>query len=363
MIELLGCRRPAWLLLVCMLLAAPNIATPQTPVPRTEADKNVVATVGPFEFHSDFWINLHHFLYQQALQGSGGGVPPNSPLETANLSPNERSAWINALKFYQQSMINHDLLSDPGMNAVDTILANAEGSDSLESTALNDGLKKVLDAAAPVYRAHWWSEHDRANRFWIAAVTPLVRSLGPELIQQLSTAYSVAWPKQPIRVDVAGYANWSGAYTFTSDRVHTIISSVNPSNQGFAALEMLFHEASHGMVSSKSGHLADLIAQESKSDGIPVPADLVHAMIFFTAGELARRDLAAVGVTNYQPYATKNNLYTRAGWTRYESALELYWLPHLDGKVPLDVATIEIVDALAVGQSPAVAHAGPVSKQ
>ncbi|MGH9431697.1 MAG: hypothetical protein ACRD3T_09155 [Terriglobia bacterium] len=336
---------------------------PQSPAGQPAAGQSGVATVGPFEFHSDFWINLHHFLYQQALQGSPESLRPNGPLAAGKLSPSEQSVWDNALTFYRQSMVEHDLLVDPGMNAIDSVLADAEGSDSLDSTGLNDELKKVLDDAAPVYRAHWWSGHDRANRFWITTATPLVRGLGPTLREQLTTAYNVPWPKLPIRVDVAVYANWAGGYTFTGDRVHTIISSVDPSYQGFAALEMLFHEASHGMVSAESGQLADLIAQESKSDAIPVPPDLVHAMIFFTAGEFARRDLASVGVTHYQPYAMKNGLYPRAGWTRYESALELYWMPHLDGKTPLDVATIEVIDALAVGQSAAVAHPEPATKK
>ncbi|MGH9454264.1 MAG: hypothetical protein ACRD2O_09890, partial [Terriglobia bacterium] len=301
-------------------------------------------------------------LYQQALQNSPESFNPNGSLEAGKLSASEQSAWNNVLTFYRQSMIEHDLLSDPGMNAIDTVLADAEGSDSLDSTGLNDELKKVLDDAAPVYRAHWWNGHDKANHFWISMATPLVSDLGPRMMKQLTTAYNVQWPKQPIRVDVAVYANWVGAYTFTGDRVHTVISSLDPSYQGFAALEMLFHEASHAMVPEDSDHIAEVIAQESKSDGIPVPRDLVHAMIFFTAGELARRDLALVGVSHYQPYAVKNGLYPRSGWTRYESALELYWMPHLDGKAPLDVSLVEIIDALAVGQTAAVAHPEPASK-
>lgn len=350
------------LLLAWTFLVLPGGLASQTSAGGNGAGQKGVATVGPFEFHSDFWINLHHFLYQQALQSSPQSLNPNGPLEAGKLTASEQSEWTSVLTFYRQSMVEHDLLSDPGMNAIDTVLADAEGSDSLDSTGLNDALKKVLDDAAPIYRAHWWRGHDKANRFWIEMVTPLVHELGARMMSQLTSAYNVAWPKQPIRVDVAVYANWAGGYTFTGDRVHSVISSVDPSYQGFAALEMLFHEASHGMMPEDSDHLAGVIAQESKSDGIPVPRDLVHAMIFFTAGEFARRDLATVGVSHYQPYAMKNGLYPRSGWTRYKSALELYWMPHLDGKAPLDVSLVEIVDALAVGQTAAVAHPEAASR-
>jgi len=338
-----------------MILGAAGGLMPQTAAGEVQVEQSGAATVGPFEFHSGFWINLHHFLYQQALQNAEGPPVPNALMNAPQLSAAEQSQWGQAVAFYRQSMIEHDLLSDPGMNAIDTVLGHAEGSASLDSSGLKDDLVKVLEEAAPIYLAHWWSGHDRANRFWIRTVTPMVLALGPALAKQLSTAYHVPWLAQPIRVDVAVYANWAGAYTYTSDHVHTIISSVDPSYQDFAALEMLFHEASHGMVSEKSGHIADQIARECKSDGIPVPQDLVHVMIFFTAGEFARRDLASVGVAHYQPYAIKNSLYPRSGWTRYASALDLFWIPHLDGKAPLDVSIVEVIDALAVGQSAAVA--------
>ena len=68
-----------------------------------------------------------------------------------------------------------------------------------------------------------------------------------------------AWPKDPIRVDVSEYANWAGAYTYTYgwSRVHEIVSSADPADQGDAALEILFHEATHGFVPADSGRLAD----------------------------------------------------------------------------------------------------------
>ena len=345
-----------------MMLAAAGGLMPQSPPSEAKAGHYRASSVGPFEFHSGFWINLHHFLYQQALQDSETPPGSNVSLNDIKLSAAEQSQWGQAVAFYRQSIIQHDLLSDPGMNTIDTILGDAEGSASLDSSGLKDDLVKVLQEAAPVYRAHWWSGHDRANRFWIRTVTPMVQELGPALMKQLSTAYNVPWPAQPIRVDVACYANWAGAYTYRSDHVHTIISSVDPSYQGFAALEMLFHEASHRMVSQKSGHIADQITRECKSDGIPVPRNLVHVMIFFTAGEFARRDLAGVGVAHYQPYALKNGLYPRSGWTRIASALDLFWMPHLDGKAPLDVSIVEVIDALAVGQSAAVAPPEPGSK-
>ena len=69
---------------------------------------------GPFEFHSDFWLNLHHFLYEQALH----------PDQT--LTGDEKLAWNKAVQFYRQSIIRHDLMEDANMRSIDTELAEDE---------------------------------------------------------------------------------------------------------------------------------------------------------------------------------------------------------------------------------------------
>src|SRR5690242_1752680 len=71
-----------------------------------------------FEFHSGFWMNLHHFLYREAVVA----VPQKGPRpvttnsadldELKLLSPEERSAWDAAVAYYQKSVIQHDQLFD-----------------------------------------------------------------------------------------------------------------------------------------------------------------------------------------------------------------------------------------------------------
>jgi hypothetical protein len=248
-------------------------------------------------------------------------------------------------------MVSHDLLFDSTMRNVDTVLGDAEGLESLSSGPLDDGLRTQLEAAATLYRDHWWGLHNQANQFWISAVGPLVRQFGPLLVSQISQTYDTKWPEKSVRVDVTEYANWAGAYTFGNSRVHTLVSSFDPSNQGFAALEVLFHEATHGIVDENEGRLAVQIAAACKLNNVPVPEDLWHAVIFFTAGELVRRDLATVGVENYEPYADKNGLYVRVGWTRYESALQLFWIAHLNGTLSLDGAVSKVISALTVADN------------
>src|ERR1700730_10678695 len=65
-----------------------------------------------FEFHSGFWINLHHFLYQQARVRvpSGGKAPEGAPVSIEALNQNEKREWLAALDYYAGNLAQRDLL-------------------------------------------------------------------------------------------------------------------------------------------------------------------------------------------------------------------------------------------------------------
>lgn len=303
----------------------------------------------PFEFHSGFWINLHHFLYEQALLRRRGGnsVQATSNLANPNgrLSTEQQQLWNAALDYYASTMIKRDLLFDDNMRMINNRLGELERAPDLSKSGLSADLIKILESVAPIYRALWWPQHEKANRFWVAVVTPLVQQFSRTLIGQLTAAYKAKWPTDVIRVDVVEYANWAGAYTTfdRADRVH-ITMSTDPGNQGFAALELLFHEASHSMVDPRNGAVAEAIARECRVKNRPVPNDLWHAIIFYTAGEMTRRNLSEYGVTDYTPVAYRG-LYARA-WPNFQRPLELYWQPYLEGKVEFDKAVSNLINAL-----------------
>lgn len=304
------------------------------------------STVTPFEFHSDFWINLHHFLYQQTLlDGAGKGQIAGS---VVSLSAGDRLIWDQALAFYRGSMQGRDLLFDPRMVAIDSALAEDEKATSVGGPDLGTDLAKVLNEAAPIYRKYWWPTHDTANRFWIVTAEPLVHTCGTLLLNQLAGAYQTQWHSGSMRVDVTVYANWAGAYTPTVDPGHILIASTDSRNQGFAALEILFHEASHTIVSPNEGRIGQALAAAAKASNSAMPPDLWHALIFYTTGEFTRRDLSNLGVNDYEPYADRNGLW-RGSWRDYRSALSLFWRKHLDDKLSIEEAVSKTVDALTTG--------------
>jgi len=313
------------------------------------------------EFHSGFWVNLHHFLYLQARRrGSGDAreafAQPEyaSALPSGDLTPAERAAWNAALDVYSKDWAQRNLLQNGDMIIANNRLVELEDCADISAHAppacaagLRADLVTALTEAAPVYRAHWWTAQDRENRGWIDGVTPLIHSMGSDLATQLVRIYRQPWPAARLRVDVSWYAGPEGSYT-TLIPPHITIASHDARNQGLFAFEMLFHEASHTL----AGALNEDIERRCRDLGKPIPRDLWHAVLFYTTGELVRREIAASpalastnGAASYTPYAIRNGLYDH-GWSAYEVALERFWQAYLDGKLDFDTAIARIVGTL-----------------
>jgi hypothetical protein len=300
-----------------------------------------------FEFHSGFWINLHHFLYEQAAIATAGprGTPHEAELGTdasqaAGLSEDEAKTWSDSLAYYRKNMLRHDLVSDEDMVKLKNHLEDLEDATTVARGNLDPGLLAALDDAAPIYRAHWWQLHDAANQTWIRAVMPLVYKNGATLSQQIAMAFEAPWPDGPLRVDVVAYANSAGSYA-TRHPSRIIVSSIDGGNQDIAALEVLFHAASVALMDTVTGIVIRGFNAQKKSP----PPGVAEAILFFTSGFLVKQLYP-----NYTPYADRFQLWvTNDGWNGFRSVLARDWQPRLEGRVTLDAALSQL--ATDVGES------------
>jgi hypothetical protein len=319
-----------------------------------------------FELHSGFWINLHHFLYLQARltqgnpsssdNGRGKAPPDERPASLLDFPAKDIQAWQGAVAFYAKDLAKRDLGLNGDMENINNRLADMETCPDLDGksspsceSGLRTDLVEALERAAPVYRAHWWPEQDRANHKWIAQVAPMVREMGVELSGQLADIYERPWPSTRLRVDVVWYGGPFGAYT-TLNPTHVTISSHDARNRGIYGFEVLFHESSHAM----AGSVMEAIAREFRTRDKPIPRDLWHALLFYTTGEIVRRDISSGNIVlpvsqdndsvPYQTYATRFGLYS-GSWIRFRGLLDLYWMPYLDGKITFDTAIARLAAA------------------
>ncbi len=351
---------------VCAMLAS------SAPMGKAQEVESPYGPLPVFEFHSGFWVNLHHFLYHEAKSREstkdvtaqttkpGGPALKEAPGARGALTVAEQKAWDNALTYYVTNYVHKDLLVNIDLILLKNQLGDFEDCNELTGrkmracdAGLPGNIGAILEVAAPVYRAHWWADHDRANRRWVHRVAPLVREQGVGLSQRLADIYQARWPKEKIRVEVCAFANSAGAYT-TLDPLRVTIASNDPRNQDTEALEVLFHEASHDIAKGVEATIARECRQREK----PIPRNLWHALIIFTTGEVIRpviqeaadRSDGDIIVPKRPdpmpvPYVLREQLSQR-GWEEYLRILTVYWQPYLEGRDTYDDAIAHVVSAI-----------------
>lgn len=320
-----------------------------------------------FEFHSGFWVNLHHFLYHEArarlaaqdVTKSSDGKLGTPAIKSARLSATEQKTWDDAISYYMANYAEKDMVINIDLILLKNQLEDFEDCDEVTGrkqsrcdAGLPGKIGPILDSVAPIYRAHWWPDQDRSNRRWVIKVAPLVREQGVGISERLADIYQTRWPRDKIRVDVCAFADSAGAYT-TLDPLRVTIASTDPRNQGPQALEVLFHEASHGIAAP----VETAISRECKQRNKPIPRDLWHALIIYTTMEVVQpvftdsaQDRANANgslpppKSSAVPYALQDVLSQR-GWDQYHLLLDLYWQPYLNGRVTFDDAIAHLISA------------------
>jgi hypothetical protein len=319
---------------VSVSLAVPAIMAQQ--------GSDLVLEQPPFAIHSSFWPNVNNVLWAEAwtqrpksAEPSPAGALPE-PLK-ANLSSGERAAWESAVKYYDDEIADLHPLFEMGPIRKAMLAARAE----LPAAGLEPDHRRVLSAAATVYRKHWWSGHDFANRAWVADPMSKVASLSPAVPDRLAKLYGTPWFTQPVRVDVVRVTSREGAFTsIDPPPAYITIASGNPNMTGWMAAEVLFHEASHALAMP----LVQAFGAEQKAQGKLAARDLWHVALFYLTGEVVRQTLQSRNIA-FEPYIYKTGLFDRA-WPQYKLAIETHWKPYVDGKASRADAIKNVVTAI-----------------
>ena len=304
------------------------------------------AAESQFRFQDNFWVNLHHFVRAEARRRAFKAplVIPASALSEA-----EQAAWSSGVDAYAD-LAKLDLLFDERLVRINNALASQGEAATLPEGLVEPGVLAALNRAAPVYRAHLWPEHRRLNEEWIAATRPLVEQHAQALTRALADAYHVKWPTEPILVDASCEAGPVGAYTTggpPGTAAHTVIAPSQVHDPD-AAFEIVFHEASHSVGLQITQH----VNAEAARQGVKPLPDLWHAILFYTTGELVKRELHKEKDASYKPYAYRFGVYER-GWQPLRDGLERDWQPYLDGKVDFSHALAKLVADCSTPKKPA----------
>jgi hypothetical protein len=293
-----------------------------------------------FEFHSAFWMNLHHYLH--ALTRPAGTLRNDLP---ARASADERLQWMQAVDHYRVRFGKRSLLFDEELVRVKQALAAAGSSPSLGDAAMAPEHRQVLDTAAPIYRKYWWTDHDGANQRFISALQPLLTRHGRAIATQLAASFDRAWPEAPIRVDVVHDAGPPGnAYTISEPTLITIGAS-DPRHRGLAALELIFHEASHRWDAVLMQEVSDV----ARGLQLRAPPGLWHGLLFYNAGAITGEALATQGIRDYEMYMFAQKTFDAPGW---HQAIARHWPEFLAGRIARTEAIARILRDLTPPRAP-----------
>ena len=335
--------------LAALFVASTAIAQPAIPA-LGKRDIAYVASTTDFTFYSDFWMNLHDYLYGTA----GGGPFERSGFAREDdagclsvLAEQEKLSWEAAETYYQEQMGERHHRTDPLMRAIRYRLTNLAASFNADPQL--EEVFGLLQAAAPAYLTCFWPVHDARNRRWIGGVVSLLAQYGHTLRASLSELYQAPWPENYM-IDVVSYSDYAGANTASgpSDPSHTKISSTQPEMAGIRGLEMVLHEASHLIFGFRWGAVTESIIAASDSLNVDPPRNLWHALSFYTSGEEVARIAGPDESTGFVPYAKRTGMF-EGPYRGYLEPIERYWGPYLQGKVELPEAVRNLVETIISG--------------
>jgi hypothetical protein len=296
-----------------------------------------------FLFRNGFWINLHHALLAEAAHRAG-----HEPLEMPadRLIGDEGRVWAGALDTYDVFK-GRSVIFDRELVQVNDLLSGIP--DDRPPQGLPAPVLAALVETAPIYRRVVWPAQQRTNADWIGAVEPAVARIAVATTDTIAAAYRTTWPAEPVVVDVTATADVHGGYTTVRGPAgaagHTTIAASEPKNHGDMAIELIFHEASHTI----DARIVAFIDAECGRQHVPVPADLWHAVLFYTAGDVVRRAIGKADDPSYEAYADRFGVYAR-GWQTYRRALERDWFPYLRGRTSFESALTALIhDSAATG--------------
>jgi hypothetical protein len=329
------------------LLAWPGAALAQGP------QRVPAATTSHFAFYTDPAVNLN-----DALIAAGLARPKGQPelfrsgAEAtcfAGLSPAARAGWDRAVDYYAE-VVSPGSFGDAPQRPIRIDLA---GFDAATKSAADrefiEIARGIREAAAPAYRACRWEAQDARNRRWLDDLLPRLAAHEEAIAGRLEALYRKRWSGVPIPVDVVETVDWSGANTVIRypEGGHILVSA---SIAGSAALETVFHEASH-LLMDRGDPVRMALDQAATDLGRRLPEDLWHVVLFVTTGEAVRRVLESAGEAGYTPMIEEIFPRNRR-WSAYRHAIESTWPAYLEGKRDLPDAAADLVRALPEAAKP-----------
>lgn len=300
-----------------------------------------------FTFKNNFWINLHHFLYQRAsgsqlkkLEEDGLTFLDIGDEEVADgLSGQEQVILQQAVSFYTKKLIEKDLRSD--LAEMKTWLQKQPENGQITDSRFTRAFTDILNRVAPVYRAHYWEIHKQHNQKILEQHIDRIYQVEEAMIKKMEETSANTWPAEArVRTDLTTYGSWSSAYSNSRPMMNLVISTIDPGHETSEFIETTFHEGTH-LLYLFGSPVREAIYAQAEARGMDFPRGLWHAWLFYLCGKATQEQLAAFDEEHPLTMDTKN-IFSTYNTPAFRAILDDYYV----GKIGMDQAIAALLDGL-----------------
>jgi len=299
-----------------------------------------------FEFHNNYWVNLHHFLYQKAdssqlkkLEEDGlNFIEIGESDAFMKLSSSEREIFNSATEYYRDSLIDKDLRRD--LNDLRIWLSEQEEFKRITDNSFGMHFKEIINKVSPIYAKYFWNLHKNHNLSILSEHIEDIDEIEEIVIHDMERLSLNEWPDSPrVRVDLTAYANWAGAYTSSQPRMNIVLSTTDPSKVTSTFVETVLHEGSHLLYLFGESPIRDKLYYTSEEMKVEFPSNLWHASMFYLCGRATQDALSKLSI-NHEMVMDANNIFANYNTPEFRDINEKYY----NGKIDSDSMVINLLN-------------------
>lgn len=286
----------------------------------------IIGETAYYEVHSNYWLNLHHFIYQSAKKSQKDLVENQDSAIFSRLLAHERAPLDAAIEYYRNNLIEQSLLFNLGSLKI-WLLGQTDFVLQADTVDRND-LMEILQAASITYKANFWSRHHRQNVDVWEQDKALIMDMEQGTVGRISKFAQKEWPAERVRIDLTPYANWAGAYTSSRPFPHVVISTYDQQVLSSQWIEIVFHESSH-ILFSWDGPIQATIRMQQKERAVLLPRGMWHAILFYVCGRVVQKELKEREI-DHQLYMRKHSVFKGFQTPGFEATLDAYMAEEID---------------------------------
>ncbi len=296
-----------------------------------------------FTFYSHFWLNMHHFLYNKAI--ALGEHKIEEIIENQiwnNLSEKNHLIFNEVLLYYSENIIDKDLRTSDYNSQFKRWVIQYKIKQTLPQHTVFESHIDQLNNFKSIYLEFYWDKHSDTNNEVYSKNIDLIKKYEQKFIHQLETLCKASWQSKPIRIDISYNSKRDIPYTTTHPSTHIVMDSKNtPAKEG-VWLELLLHESSHHLISSRSGFVGGTINNVAQVEHLKIPSQLWHAYLFYFSGKVAKKFLGDEGAKDYKLYMEDNRFFGPM-----YPILEKHLPQYMENKESLAAATLKIINEIS----------------